>query len=343
MVRGYLGPVTHAEVGTIMRTAYARPENPCVVVANASHVRLVNLSAMCSTGVLIVNSSDVEVVGARLSGAGWLEPRLRGMGIFVDASTGVRIADSEVEGYHDCVYVQYSEDVEVAGNRVRNCRYGIHVMFSLDVDVEGNVARDSYVGIAAMYSRRIHVTGNSALDNNEWSEGFGILVVHLLESVIANNTAVGNVVGLAVAYLGGRSSVGVSIAGNRVVGNFVGLGFIGSGAEGLRITGNEFAGNVVDAAPLAYSTRLKAVFTGNSWSGYGGGRFELRSVYAATLPATQMHTAYLAVTPARFLLDALGGPVILVDEDARPAARGVETSLAVPAAALAIYLLLRRV
>jgi len=341
VVRGYLGPVEGGWGGSVTgMTSYSRPSTACVVVINASNVTLIGVEALCSNAILVVNSSNVRVVSPVLRGAEWLEPRLRGIGIFIDSSTGVEIVNASVRGFHDCVYIQYSRRVAVEGGRVSNCRYGIHVMFSAGVNVTRNRAEDSYVGIAAMYSRDVLVVGNEAVDNREWSEGFGILVVQLMDSHIAGNVAEGNVVGLVLAYMGRRA--GTEVVGNRVVGNFIGIGMIGLGARDLVVRNNTVLGNVLDAAHLGIGGRFEAVFQGNAWSASPPGRYELRSTYAELLRITQMQAAYMAASPARFVVDLLGGPTILVDLDARRGGGGVEASLTAFIAAATIYAALRR-
>lgn len=297
-------------------TAYrVKPAVGCLVVAGRN-VTITNLRLDCAAGLLIFNSSGVVVRGFEARGPVEMAVYKRGLGIYVYNSTDVRVEGGSLYGFHDCVYVEYSRNVFLDGLRAQGCRYGVHVMFSEGVSIKNSMVSDSYVGFAVMYTKNASVVNASAVGNRAWAEGYGILLAEL-SGVVRGCKAVDNVHGIYVLYWGGTR---VLVEGCVISGNYFGITLRGRNATGVEFVGNVIRGNVVEVDHMGVGEEAPAaLFRGNLWGGHASpSPYYYASAFSDLMTATEGALAYLAASPARFVIDAAMGRPIAYDPAPRP-------------------------
>lgn len=144
-------------------------------------------------------------------------------GIALVNVTNVTVAENTVEDAHEAIVVRRSTDVVVSSNTARgNERAGIAVVGSEDVEVRDNEASLNRDGIRVTgnaffgwTSRNVRVADNRAEANAEC----GISLSRDSEgSVVRDNTALGNRVGICLTSTGDHLIVGNSAPDNRAFG-----------------------------------------------------------------------------------------------------------------------------
>lgn len=170
-------------------------------------------------GVHIVNSADVTLRRVRLEDVLYglyaeRSDRLRlercvlrgrvkpmdetgeGNGIHLWTSAGAMIADTDVSGFLDGIYLSFAHHVTVTRGRFhRNGRYGLHTMYCQHTALHANQFDHNVAGIAIMFSNHLDVTGNH-IARNRGARTYGLLLRDCSDGRFTGNRLVDNTVAL---------------------------------------------------------------------------------------------------------------------------------------------------
>jgi len=207
----------------------------------------------------IARRNVIVGMGGRLSEAG--------NGVSVWNAPGALVAENEIIGGRDGIFVVASKRNRFVGNRMRDLRFAVHYMYANDSEVTGNLSVGNHVGFAIMYSNRLVIRDNVSIKDRD----HGLLFNYANGSEISGNAVHGGLVdaaargdgddghGLALrdgaidlaargARIGPTKCVFIYNANkNRFSGNWfegceVGVHFT-AGSEGNEVAGNAFIGN----------------------------------------------------------------------------------------------------
>lgn len=203
--------------------------------------RLTDLDAAGTpAGLRIEDSSDVQIVGARLRGSPG------GPGVTAYHADRLTLDDVRVDGFLDGLYIERSDDVRIDGAVVDGARrYGLHVMFGAGLQVRDSVVRDGGVGSAVMYGRDALLERNR-FEGHEGPLAYGLLVQEMTGTIVRGGALRGNTVGAMVVSAPGVVVENVEISGS-------GTGLLvrrtpDAATSAVRLHGNRFTGNVADVA-----------------------------------------------------------------------------------------------
>ena len=225
-----------------------------------------------AVGVEILQTSAVQVVGVQILNTG--------VGIEMDASTGVRVSASKISAPfanadpNDGVIIRDSDRVNVTGNVIRRHRNAIFVSGSGNLSLVDNLAGLSVLGLNASRSHDFQVSGNLVVQDSA-----GLRLENVTNATFAQNALLGiattganlsassgvefvhNLFGGRVdnaydaqgsrdAWDGGYPAGGNSWGNYGGVDVFQGVGQNLSGADGIGDTPYMFDVNAVDHYPL---------------------------------------------------------------------------------------------
>jgi nitrous oxidase accessory protein NosD len=255
-----------------------------------------------SSGVIAVDSRGSVVRDLDLNGTE--VPREGFMGV-VAMYEPVVVEDSAFVGGRDGVYTHRADGVVVRDNRMLDGRYGVHEMYTDDALVRNNTVRDANAGVIVM----TRPTGNLVVGNDVRGSKTGVSTAGS-DSYFARNVVVDNGYGFAVL---GLQSL---LAENTVVGNEIGLRGEASLPTNL-VTRNDVVDNGRPVSSRLGSLRVWTVGdAGNYWGplpGSGDGATYDRPFRATGSVDGRIHDApgayTLARSPATGLLRAVQGSV----------------------------------
>ena len=212
-------------------------------------------------GIYLARVDRCRVVGNRLRASKGKESA-SGNGIHLWTSNHVTIADNEITGHRDGIYLEFVHQSDVEGNVSEgNLRYGMHFMYSDDCRYVGNTFRRNGSGVAVMYTKRVQMTDNRFEDN--WgAASYGLLLKEILEPVLIGNHFTRNTVGLLV-----DGATRLRAEHNEFTENGWAVKLLASAQDG-RFTRNDFTGNTFDIATNSRETTTS--FAGNYWDDYRG-------------------------------------------------------------------------
>ena len=208
-------------------------------------------------------------------------------GIWSVGARGIRVEDNYIEGKKNLdrnyrgngIYLTDSQEAVIAGNHMEHCRDGMYLEVSHDGKVTGNEIRNSRYAIHTMWVDRSVFSGNTAILNL-----VGIAIMYSKGSHITNNLAAGNQThGLLLnqttrsdirnnTLIGNTkgvyfyNSVFNSLNSNLIMNNSLGLHNWG-GSEDNTVEGNSFIQNEVQVKFVAGRDQQ---WNGNYWSDYIG-------------------------------------------------------------------------
>lgn len=185
-----------------------------------------------------------------------------GNGIHLWGSRNITIADNDIAGYRDGIYLEFSSGSHVRGNRsVGNRRYGMHFMFSDDCTYRHNHFEANDAGVAVMYAARIVMEGNTFVDS-QGDAAYGLLLKDLTDARLVDNRFEHNTTALLV-----DGTTRLTATGNRFERNGWAIR-LAANAQDSRFDRNDFTGNTFDVS--TNSPRVGAEFAGNYWDRYAG-------------------------------------------------------------------------
>ena len=220
-VRGSGTVLANMDAGIVLD----RAANRAIVENNALDHNLFGIYVWGPSGAMVRHNHIEGNTELRMSEAG--------DGIAVWDAPGTLVADNDVTGGRDGIFVNVSRQDRFVGNSFSKLRFVIHYMYANDSEVTGNVSAGNHVGYAIMFSQRLVIRDNVSDDDRE----HGLMLNYANESDVR-----GNVVR--------RSDKCVFIYNankNRIEKNWfeacgVGIHFT-AGSERNTITGNAFVRN----------------------------------------------------------------------------------------------------
>lgn len=212
-------------------------------------------------GIFLEKAQQGEVIGNRIKGEA-REEFNSGNGIQLWYCKDVQVADNQVQGVRDGIYLEFSDRINIRNNRsTRNLRYGLHFMFSNDDSYTGNHFEANGAGVAVMFSKNIKMQGNTFRKN--WgTASFGLLLKEINDAEISGNTFEENTVGISI-----EGSNRIDYLRNDFSGNGWAIKVRGA-CYANTFRGNNFLNNSFD---LAYNSKVNDNrFEQNYWSNYTG-------------------------------------------------------------------------
>ena len=134
-------------------------------------------------GIYVWGPRDTTVRHNRISGNTELRMAEAGDGVAVWDAPGTLVADNDIAGGRDGIFVNVSRQDRFIGNRFSKLRFGIHYMYANDSKVAGNVSQGNHIGFAIMFSQRLAIRDNVSEDDRE----HGLMLNYANESIIAGN------------------------------------------------------------------------------------------------------------------------------------------------------------
>ena len=134
-------------------------------------------------GIYVWGANEAVVRHNRIQGNTVLRMSEAGDGIALWNAPGVLIADNEIVGGRDGIFVNTSRQDRFIGNRMSRLRFGIHYMYANDSEVSGNVSNDNHIGFAIMFSERLAIRDNISEDDRE----HGLMFNYANDAIIAGN------------------------------------------------------------------------------------------------------------------------------------------------------------
>lgn len=186
-----------------------------------------------------------------------------GNAIHIYNSNAITVANNQVSGHRDGIYLESAGNSVVRGNTSKgNLRYGLHFMFSDNNRYERNRFSRNGSGIAVMYSRQIHMYDN-LFEHNRGPAAYGILLKDIADSYIERNIFRQNTTGIYA-----EGSTRLHIKHNEFSHNGWAVRLLGS-STGLNFEENNFIQNTFEISTSNNYSSDNA-FRGNFWSSYTG-------------------------------------------------------------------------
>ena len=237
-------------------------------------------------GIRIQGARDSVVADNRIEGRRGRQSEL-GNGVSVWNAPGAVVEGNTITLGRDGIFVTVSKKNVFRANRMRNTRFAIHYMNTADSEVIDNDSRDNSMGYAIMFSNRLRVTGNRSENDRD----YGFLFNSANRSVLTGNVVIGHPASPdRWRDMGQSSEEGVPAAepgsdhvapqkcvfiynankntftGNHFEGCGTGIHFT-AGAEGNRVSRNDFVGNRVQVKYVGTRTlEWSEDGVGNYWS-----------------------------------------------------------------------------
>ena len=192
---------------------------------------------------------------------------IRGDAIRLWYSFDNRVEDNRIEDSRDIV-VWYSRNNTIKGNHATRGRYSVHFMYSQYNLVEDNDFRGNSVGIFLMYSDGV-VVRNNHISHAVGAAGVGIGFKETSDVVIEGNEILYCALGMHIDVSPYQPDTTNQIKNNLVAYNGIGVQFLNDWTGNI-FEGNNFKGNLTQAAVLGGKTANRNVWQGNYWDDYQG-------------------------------------------------------------------------
>ncbi len=185
-----------------------------------------------------------------------------GNGIHLWYCRDATIANNEIRGHRDGIYLEFVEHSRIENNiSTHNVRYGLHFMFSHEDAYVGNRFAENGAGVAVMYTHHVTMLNNT-FERNWGASSYGLLLKDIRDSEIRHNRFRGNTVGL---YAEGSNRIVVEE--NEFSGNGYATRVMANSMDNV-FRRNNFFGNSFDV--VTNSRQSFNTFTSNYWSEYDG-------------------------------------------------------------------------
>ena len=192
---------------------------------------------------------------------------IRGDAIRLWYSFDNRVEDNRIEDSRDIV-VWYSRNNTIKGNHATRGRYSVHFMYSQYNLVEDNDFRGNSVGIFLMYSDGV-VVRNNHISHAVGAAGVGIGFKETSDVLIEGNEILYCALGMHIDVSPYQPDTTNQIKNNLVAYNGIGVQFLNDWTGNI-FEGNNFKGNLTQAAVLGGKTANRNVWQGNYWDDYQG-------------------------------------------------------------------------
>lgn len=186
-------------------------------------------------GIYLKGPDNARVIGNRISGRTDLRLSESGNGIHLWNTPGSVIADNEIIGGRDGIFVTISQENVFRGNHIRGLRFAVHYMYTNDSQVENNVSVGNHMGYALMYSSGLQARNNHSTDDRDK----GVMLNFTNHSRVIGNLVAGHSKKCLFIYNANFND----IEGNHFSNCDVGVHYT-AGSEGNQIFNNSFVGNV---------------------------------------------------------------------------------------------------
>lgn len=173
-----------------------------------------------------------------------------------------KVANNEISGHRDGIYLEFTDESAIEDNKViNNLRYGLHFMTSHRNEYRGNRFEQNGAGVAVMYSHDVLMRENT-FANNRGMASYGLLLKDITAGRVIDNLFADNTFGI---YMEGTNRTAFSQ--NRFANNGYGLRVMGN-CDDNTFQHNNFVANTFDVA--TNSSRNPNTFMENYWSHYEG-------------------------------------------------------------------------
>jgi nitrous oxidase accessory protein len=212
-------------------------------------------------GVYAEDSRGVVIRGNVLVGPATREVTT-GNGIHLWYCREAVIADNEIHGHRDGIYLEFVERSRIARNvSTHNLRYGLHFMFSHEDAYVDNTFAENGAGVAVMYTHHVTMLRN-VFEHNWGVSAYGLLLKDIRDSEIRGNRFRRNTVGL---YAEGSNRI--VIEGNEFTNNGYAIRLMANSMDNT-FRRNNFVGNSFEV--VTNSRQSFNTFDSNYWSEYDG-------------------------------------------------------------------------
>ncbi|MEQ9468038.1 MAG: nitrous oxide reductase family maturation protein NosD [Ekhidna sp.] len=212
-------------------------------------------------GILAEKSKNGQINQNKVLGTATREDQ-SGNGIHLWDCDSVKIAQNEVSGMRDGIYLEFVDASFVQDNHSHhNVRYGLHFMFSNHDEYRSNTFEKNGAGVAVMFSKWIKMKDNRFIQN--WgTASYGLLLKEIYDGEVENNLFDRNTIAV---YVDGSSRVTYS---NNVFRQNGWAVKVSGGCYANSFVANDFISN---SFGISYNSMLNDnVFSGNYWSDYSG-------------------------------------------------------------------------
>ena len=211
--------------------------------------------------VYLAHCRNSQVRGNRIHASGARETT-SGNGVHLWHCRDMEIADNQVAGHRDGIYLEFARGAVIRGNHSSgNLRYGLHFMFSDSCHYLENEFDRNGAGVAVMYSHWVEMSGNAFHDN--WGPAsYGVLLKEISDSVIRGNRFERNTTGLHV-----EASNRLHVFDNEFRRNGWALRLMANSTDGV-YEHNRFLANAFDVA--TNGRQNYSLFRRNYWDRHRG-------------------------------------------------------------------------
>lgn len=212
-------------------------------------------------GILVEKSKNGQINQNKVLGTATREDQ-SGNGIHLWDCDSIKIAQNEVSGMRDGIYLEFVDASFVQDNHSHhNVRYGLHFMFSNHDEYRSNTFEKNGAGVAVMFSKWIKMKDNRFIQN--WgTASYGLLLKEIYDGEVENNLFDRNTIAV---YVDGSSRVTYS---NNVFRQNGWAVKVSGGCYANSFVANDFISN---SFGISYNSMLNDnVFSGNYWSDYSG-------------------------------------------------------------------------
>lgn len=154
-------------------------------------------------GLHFSNSKRLSILGNKINATSEREFEV-GNGIHLWKCSYSVIANNQVSGHRDGIYLEFVTDTQAKENLIeRNMRYGLHFMFAHDNSYIRNTFRQNGAGVAVMYTKNVLMQENR-FEENWGASAYGILLKDISDSKVIGNVFLKNTIGI---YMEGSSRI----------------------------------------------------------------------------------------------------------------------------------------
>lgn len=185
---------------------------------------------------------------------------LQGHGVYLWWSWDIAIINNTFVNTLDGVYCDHAYNSTILGNRfIFGNRYAVHLMYCKHFTVRNNAVSGYVAGSVIMYSVDVKLTDN-VIGGLKNIAGVAVEIFESDDVFATGNVIKGNYIAIGLVRSPFTPGRRVVFANNTIVGNFIGVSL--DDISRAEFTGNNLAENVF---PVSMGYKASASFTGNFW------------------------------------------------------------------------------